>query len=58
MTRKRNKNNKARMVAGYCWDWKKDSQNNPDSYDITIPEYNFAKSWNLGVFHEPLDFTV
>lgn len=45
---KRNKNNKARMVAGYCWDWKKDSQNNPDSYDITIPEYNFAKSWNLG----------
>ncbi len=45
---KRNTDNKARMVAGYCWDWKKDSQNNPNSFDIVIPEYNFAKSWNLG----------
>ena len=45
---KRNENNKARMVAGYCWDWKKDSQNNPNSYDIQIPEFGFEKSWNLG----------
>ena len=45
---KRNNNNKARMVAGYCWDWKKNSQNDPNSFDIVIPEYNFAKSWNLG----------
>ncbi len=26
----------------------KDSQNNPDSFDIVIPEYGFEKSWNLG----------
>ncbi len=45
---KRNNNNKARMVAGYCWDWNKDSQNDPDSFDIVIPEYGFEKSWNLG----------
>lgn len=45
---KRNDNNKARMVAGYCWDWIKAGQNNTDVLDITIPEFGFAKSWNLG----------
>ena len=45
---KRNNNNKARMVAGYCWDWVKDGQNNSEVLDITLPEYGFAKSWNLG----------
>ena len=45
---KRNDNNKARMVAGYCWDWVKAGQNNADVLDITIPEFGFAKSWNLG----------
>ena len=45
---KRNDNNKARMVAGYCWDWVKTGQNNADVLDITIPEFGFAKSWNLG----------
>ena len=45
---KRNDNNKARMVAGYCWDWVKAGQNNTDVLDITIPEFGFAKSWNLG----------
>lgn len=44
----RNTNNKARMVAGYCWDWIKAGQNNTEVLDITIPEFNFAKSWNLG----------
>ena len=45
---KRNSNNKARMVAGYCWDWAKSGQNSTEVLDITIPEYGFAKSWNLG----------
>ena len=38
-------NNKARIVAGYCWEWssKKDS----NAYDIIIPEFNFKKKWNL-----------
>ena len=38
-------NNKARMVAGYCWDWK--SKNNSDIRDVMIPEYGFAMRWNL-----------
>lgn len=38
-------NNKARMVAGYCWDWK--SKRNPDAYDIVIPEHGYQKQWNL-----------
>ena len=41
-------NNKARLLAGYCWDWIKDGKNKSDVFDITIPEYNFAMSWNLG----------
>ena len=42
------KNNKARLLAGYCWEWIKEGKNKSDVYDITIPEYNFAMSWNLG----------
>lgn len=41
-------NNKARLLAGYCWDWIKDGKNKSDVFDITIPDYNFAMSWNLG----------
>jgi hypothetical protein len=41
-------NNKARLLAGYCWNWIKDGKNKSDIYDITIPEYDFAMSWNLG----------
>jgi SOS-response transcriptional repressor LexA len=38
-------NNKARLVAGYCWDWvsKKDKNLN----DIIFPDYNFGMKWNL-----------
>lgn len=39
--------NKARLVAGYCWNWIADGKNKSNVYDITIPEYNFAMSWNL-----------
>ncbi len=37
--------NKARMVAGYCWDWA--SKKNPKAMDVSIPEYDFAMRWNL-----------
>jgi len=39
-------NNKARVVAGYCWDWV--SRRHPDSFDIVIPEHGYKKRWNLG----------
>ncbi|MGV3504663.1 MAG: DNA/RNA helicase domain-containing protein [Adhaeribacter sp.] len=38
-------NNKARMVAGYCWNWV--SKKNPDLFDVVIPEYDFEMRWNL-----------
>ncbi len=38
-------NNRARMVAGYCWDWK--SKKQPDAFDVVIPEQEFAMQWNL-----------
>ncbi len=38
-------NNKARMVAGYCWDWK--SRKIPNAVDVVIPEHNFGMQWNL-----------
>lgn len=37
--------NKARMLAGYCWDWK--GKKNPEIKDVRIPEHNFAMRWNL-----------
>ncbi|MDF2865339.1 MAG: hypothetical protein K0R72_148 [Clostridia bacterium] len=40
-------NNKARILAGYCWNWLKDGKGNTNIYDIQIPEYNFNMSWNL-----------
>ena len=38
--------NKARLVAGYCWDWK--GKKNPEIKDVVIPNHNFAMRWNLG----------
>jgi uncharacterized protein len=38
-------NNRARMVAGYCWDWK--SQKQPNEMDVVIPEHGFSMQWNL-----------
>ena len=44
--KERNKvNNKSRLVAGYCWNWQKNGQNNSDVHDITIGD--FSISWNL-----------
>jgi DUF2075 family protein len=37
--------NKARMVAGYCWDWK--SKKDSNAIDVVIPEFGFGMQWNL-----------
>lgn len=39
----KNHNNKARLVAGYCWKWI--SKNNPNLKDINIGDYH--ATWNL-----------
>lgn len=38
-------NNKARMVAGYCWKWA--SKKFPLMDDIVFSEFNFSAKWNL-----------
>ena len=43
--KKNKEKNSARMVAGYCWDWK--SQKDTKALDIIFPEYNFGMQWNL-----------
>jgi len=43
--RKNQSNNKSRVVAGYCWDWK--SKQNRQAYDIEIPQFFFRKQWNF-----------
>jgi DUF2075 family protein len=43
---KRNKvSNKARMVAGYCWNWV--SRGKSGVMDIVMPEHDFSARWNL-----------
>jgi uncharacterized protein len=44
----RNKrDNKARLVAGYCWNWVTKKDDNSGKMDIVIPEHAFAMKWNL-----------
>jgi DUF2075 family protein len=43
---KNRKRNSARILAGYCWNWIKEGQNNTDVHDIKIGD--FEMSWNLG----------
>ncbi|MDA0830871.1 MAG: DUF2075 domain-containing protein [Proteobacteria bacterium] len=38
-------NNKARIVAGYCWNWI--SRADKSAFDISIPNYDFGMQWNL-----------
>jgi len=38
-------NNKARMVAGYCWDWR--GKKDPKIKDVVVAEHDFAMRWNL-----------
>lgn len=37
--------NKARLVAGYCWDWVSKKDYNQD--DIVFKDHNFSMKWNL-----------
>lgn len=37
--------NKARLVAGYCWNWR--GKRDPTVRDVAIPEHGFAMRWNL-----------
>lgn len=46
ITEKNTENNKARLVAGYCWDWI--SKKDKNAFDISFPEFDFAMKWNLG----------
>lgn len=40
----KNSNNKARMVAGYCYDWR--SKKDPSALDIVLPN-GFSAQWNF-----------
>ena len=43
-------NNRARMVAGYCWDWvtkKTKSRPIPEDYDFDLDGGRFQAKWNL-----------
>ena len=37
--------NQSRILAGYCWTWLKEGQNNSDVHDVKIGD--FEMSWNL-----------
>ncbi len=39
-------NNRARILAGYCWEWPKAERNNKNYHDIKIGD--FEMSWNMG----------
>jgi len=38
-------NNRARILAGYCWDWISEGANNTEVHDIKIGDFEI--SWNL-----------
>ena len=42
---KNKKTNSSRILAGYCWEWLKEEQNNTNHHDIKIGD--FEMSWNL-----------
>lgn len=42
---KNKEKNKARLVAGYCWDWV--SKKTKGVYDIQFPDFGFGMRWNL-----------
>ncbi len=43
--RRNEANDKSRVVAGYCWEWK--SRKNRKVYDICFPQYGFSRQWNF-----------
>jgi DUF2075 family protein len=45
IAQKNTKTSKARLVAGYCWEWK--SKKDPGAWDIELPEFDFQMKWNM-----------
>lgn len=45
--KKNKKNNASRVVAGYCWDSKKEARADSNILDIEIPKHDFSMGWNL-----------
>lgn len=45
---KNNIDNKARIVAWYCWN--RISKKDKNLYDITFPEWSFSMRWNLSTY--------
>ncbi|PWG78001.1 DNA/RNA helicase domain-containing protein [Pararcticibacter amylolyticus] len=43
---KNKERNKARLLAGICWNWV--SKTDTTKMDVVMPEYDFAMRWNLG----------
>jgi DUF2075 family protein len=43
--RRNRSNNKARMVAGYCWDWP--SKKSATAFDFNLDDGTFQAKWNL-----------
>lgn len=41
------RNNKSRVMAGYCWEWPTKKRKDVNHHDIKIPEHNFSISWNV-----------
>jgi uncharacterized protein len=39
--------NRARVVAGYCWDWISKKAERKHEFDIVFEEHGFRKQWNL-----------
>jgi len=39
--------NKARVVAGYCWEWDSSKRGDLHHHDIEISDYEYTRSWNL-----------
>lgn len=44
---KNDERNKARVVAGYCWEWPTGTRGSRTAGHVSIPEHDFARSWNL-----------
>lgn len=42
---KNKENDKARMVAGYCWKW--ESKKDKNALDVTVRDFDFSMQWNL-----------
>ena len=47
ITEKNDVANKARAVAGYCWEWNSSKRGDPGHHDIEIREHGYSRSWNL-----------